>query len=142
MISVKLDEAKELMFDLSVEGIDKKLLSGKFIVKMNGVEYGFPCKINDDKIKVNIPPLNSILKEGVSGTYDVSLEMVGNNTYQVPWNGTIDLVSQPKIMAVPEQIKEDIHKDVKLKANLTSQKEIIKEDKKKATNSALRSKLS
>jgi len=144
MLQLKLDEAKELLFDLAVEGIDKKLLSGTFRMKIEGIEYGFPCEISGDKIKVSIPALSTILKEGSAGTYKATLDIVGNNTFLVPWNDTIEIKVDPKVIAKPEPVLEEVAKDVKIKAYLTSDNKIeeTKPVKKSAAkNTSLRNKL-
>lgn len=145
MLHLKLDEAKELLFDLSVEGIDKKLLSGKFRLTIDSVEYGFPCEILNDKIKVSIPALSSVLKEGMSGTYKATLDIVGNNTFLVPWNDVVEIKVDPKVIAKPEPVLEQVTKDLKIKAYLTSESKVeeeLKPVKKQITkNSSLRNKL-
>lgn len=144
MLQLKLDEARELLFDLAVEGIDKKLLSGTFRLKINEVEYGFPCTITEDKIKVSIPALSSVLKEGNAGIYRATLDIVGNNTFLVPWNDTIEIKVDPKVVAKPEPVLEEVAKDVKIKAYLTSDNKVeeTKPVKKTTTkNTSLRNKL-
>lgn len=145
MLQLKLDEARELLFDLAVEGIDKKLLSGTFRMIINGIEYGFPCEITEDKIKVSIPALSTILKEGNAGMYKATLDIVGNNTFLVPWNDTIEIKVDPKVIAKPEPVLEQVSKDLKIKAYLTSDNKVeeTKPVKKSTTakNNSLRNKL-
>lgn len=146
MIQIKSDKEKTLLFDVMVEGIDKKLLSFMFRLDVNGVEYGFPCIVEDEKIKVSIPALENILQEGTSGEYKGKLEGVGDGKYFLsPWEDIIQIMVEPKVIAKPEPIQEAVTTNVKVKAYLAAQPKVIEETKtiKKVgkQNPSLRNKL-
>lgn len=148
MIQIKSNEEKTLLFDVMVEGIDSKLLSFKFRLNVNGVEYGFPSVIEDEKIKVSIPILENILPEGTSGIFRGKLEGIGDGKYFLsPWEDSVEIKIEPKVIAKPEPIFEEKITNVKVKAYLTDSivipiEEEIKPVKKTGKqNTSLRNKL-
>ena len=147
MIQIKSDENKILYFDMAVEGIDQDQLSFMFRLNVNDVEYGFPCTIQNEKLVVSIPALENILQEGTSGIYRGKLEGIGENKYYVaPWEDSIEIKIEPKVIAKPEPIQEVVSVNPKVKAYLTSGPKVLVEEKKEKkpankVNKALRDKM-
>lgn len=149
MIQFKSNEAKTLYFDAIIEGIDSSLVSFMFRLNVEGVEYGFPCIIEEDKIKVIIPPLEKILREDISGIFNGRLDGIGDGKYFLQtWSDTVEIKIEPKVVAKPEPVAESVSPtSLKVKAYLTSDAPKILDEKKEtkkpsATNKALRDKLS
>ena len=140
MVQLKNDEMNELMFDLVVEGIETRMLSSKFRIIIDGIEYGFPCKIEGDKVKISVPALDTILKESKAGVYKARLEVVGNNAFLVPWEDEIEIKIEPKVIATVEKSHDIVTENVKVRAFLSSS--VVNEEKPKRpagkTNSGLR----
>lgn len=146
MLEIKSSETKTIYFDLVVEGIEQDLLRGMFRILVDNIEYGFPCELVGDKIKVSIPKLNDILKEGTSGIFKSKLDIMGENLLLSPWEDSIEIKVEPKVIANPEPIQEAVSINPKVKAYLTSEPKIIVEEKKEKkpankVNKALRDKM-
>ena len=144
MIQIELNKSKDLIFDLSLEGIERAQLSGMFRLTINEVEYGFKCELSDSNIKVTIPPMGKILKENIFGVFDAKLDITGSNVHLEPWHDTVEIKTQPKVITTLSSITESIQ-EPQIKASLstitpkTVDEEEVKISKKK--NSILRSKL-
>jgi hypothetical protein len=145
MLEIKSSETKTIYFDLVVEGIEQDLLRGMFRILVDNVEYGFPCELVNDKIKVFIPKLNDILKEGTSGIFKSKLDIMGENLLLSPWEDSIEIKIEPKVIAKPEPIQETVSVNPKVKAYLTSEPKVLVEEKKEKktskVNKALRDKM-
>ena len=107
MINLNINEKKSLQFDVSVSGVDMDSLKGSMKIVMEGIEYGFPIKVIDGKIVVNIPPLTTFLKEDMlkNQTLNATLEIIADDTYLVPWEDQILLESPVRVEAVVSDIK-------------------------------------
>lgn len=136
MIQLKANEAKTLQFDVLVEGIEKKLLQFKFRLQIENVEYGFPCVIEGDKIKVSIPALETILREEKPGIFQCRLEGVGDDKYFLQtWNDSVEIKIEPRVVVKPElPIEESVSpQSLKVKAYLESDKPSVVIEEKKET---------
>lgn len=91
MIKLDISKSKEVKFEMKVDGIDNKDLSGSLRLEIDGIEYGFQVHVESESISVVLPPLKNIitrkLKEGEK--ISAKLEMNGNGYYLQPWNEEI-----------------------------------------------------
>jgi hypothetical protein len=150
MITLKANEEKILFFDFVVEGTKKENMQIKFRLDILGTEYGFPGKVEDDKIQVVLPALNTILKDDVTGIFKGRLRVIcDDKIYLKPWDDDVEIKLEPKVVTeLAQTTKEDItESNIKVKAYLTSEKPKIVEEKKIEKkvvkhNSILRNKLS
>ena len=102
---------------------------------IDGIEYGFPAKISESAISVDIPRLKNIitrpLREGE--TFKAKLELVGNENHIPCWNGDVTIKSS--VMVEAKLVDKEITKKpmVKLvehkKSEPIKQKKVIQEYK-------------
>lgn len=141
---------KILLFDIAVEGIDKKNLEFWFRIYDENIAYSFKGElIEEGKVKVTIPPLADMINSkylAVSKIYPASVEVIGEGKYNViTWSDEIQLEAPPHVDVKLEHVKEEIKKimnenkkpvteDSKIKVKMTEVKEVetkLKEDVKK-----------
>lgn len=154
MITLRVDEEKILLFDIVMEGAESNELQIKFRIDMVDIEIGFPGFIEEDKIKVIVPPLNTIIKEETFGVFRGKLRIIyDNKLYMKPWEDDVELKIEPKVGAqldkvIEKEMTDDLN--VKVKAYLLSAetpKPVVQEEKKPVSvkkpikNSVLRNKL-
>lgn len=98
------DKNKVLFFDLIVEGANKTDLDIWFCIKNDNIIYSFHGEIQDDKIKIVIPPLSKMItKEYLDYTkiYPAFLKAIYENKYMViTWEGEGQIEQPIKINAV------------------------------------------
>ena len=116
MIKFDSNKTKSLSVPVLVTGTDTNKLSFNFVIEVNNVKYGFPTDNQGDNIKIVIPPLNNIIKELTTGTYNAYIEanMITEDNkgfYMKPWNKPIEIINVPNIEM---DIKEDITEEVKV----------------------------
>jgi len=99
-MKIKLDKEKLLEFEINTSGVPEEDLQGFLRFTFEGVEYGFPAKIDGSKISINIPAfqdvLNSQVKESISKNTEViakgRLDVIANgNAYVCPWSGDVEI---------------------------------------------------
>lgn len=84
MYSITLDKNKTFECSASIEGASIDNSKVRLIVETKGYSMAFTGTISSDgSVKIPIPKLKNILKEGVTG--DISLEVVVDDTLFVPW---------------------------------------------------------
>jgi len=109
MFKLNVNERKSLSFHIELSGIDHSQLEGSLKFIVDNIEYGFPVKIEQGSISVDIPALINILprdiKEGEK--LQAKLEVHGNGYFMNPWNGEFDVELPVKMEAViVEESKE------------------------------------
>lgn len=137
-MKLKINESKTLEFKMDTSGCSWEELKGYFRLTLENVEYGFPIKIEEGKVKVNIPVFKNILHENIRSslyehkevTVKARLDLIANNeVYIRPWSGNIDIeipisvklmenkktIKDTKIKVVDQDIKENIKEDKKSK---------------------------
>jgi hypothetical protein len=114
MIKLNITEKKEIKFDVSVSGIDVRDLKGSIRLQIEGVEYGFPAKVIDGTVMVEIPPLDEFVKNGLNDgqMLDAKLEIIAADTYIVPWKDVMMIEMPVRIEAVVSEVK-DIKENIK-----------------------------
>lgn len=87
MLKLNINEERPLQFEIDIQGIDHKELTGSLKFVIGEVEYGFPVEILSDQISVKVPPLNSIVKMGLTDgdVIDCRLDIFGNGFHLNPW---------------------------------------------------------
>ncbi len=147
MLKLNTDEKRTLQFEVSIQGIDYKELTGSLKFIIEDVEYGFPVKILADHIEVDVPPLDDIVLKGLvdDSVAECKLDIFGNGFYLNPWTGNFKLKTPVKMEAKmryaedivsyepPEEpVKENtpIEKSIQatLKEDTTDGKELTKEN--------------
>lgn len=90
MITFEMKKTKSLSMPILVEGIDQGMLRFKFVVDVNGVDYGFPAMQEGDTVKFVIPALEKVVKNLKEGTYNAKLEVSSitegdRGFFMMPW---------------------------------------------------------
>jgi len=132
MILIKFNEAKRIKFDVNVSGFDIKDIRGSMKLILENVEYGFPIKIMDNTIAVEIPPLNDIMKyKLVDGqSIKAQLDIIAGDTYLVPWKDMAKIDIPVTVEASMSEIK-DIMESIRPTINIEAIEEEVKEIKEK-----------
>lgn len=114
---------------IEAKGIKPQSLNFTFRIMIEGVEYGFPCKLDGNKVSVRIPPLADIVKENLeNGNYDAKLEVTGEDKYYLkPFSESIKVKIEPKVEIEIAESKEDLAQDIK-EASTVIVSSIIEED--------------
>ncbi len=108
MLSINSNETKKIKFGISISGVDARDLKGALRLNVEGVEYGFPVTIEDNKVVAVIPPLKDLIKQPIDEhkRYDVKLELIANDTYIAPWTD-VAKIKMPVSVEVAENIEEE-----------------------------------
>jgi len=144
MISLNVNESKNIEFDINVSGTDPSNIKGYLRFNKNDVEYGFPVVVEGGSVKVNIPNLSSFIKENLQDgeKVDARLDIVANgDTYIMPWTDQL-LISTPLKMEAKVKGVEDVKEskptisigkifDVEVKTDTIDEKECSKDKKRK-----------
>ena len=80
-IEFRLDESNELVFTVQVEAPEPTQPKYRFICEASGISYMFDCSVKDGSVNVIVPPMKSLIGEGV---YDARLEVIVSDKYFVP----------------------------------------------------------
>jgi len=101
MLKLSTDEKRSLQFEVSIQGIDYKELTGSLKFVVEEIEYGFPATILEDHIDVEVPPLDDIIFKGMKDgvVADCKLEIFGNGFYLNPWSGQFKFKTPVKMEA-------------------------------------------
>jgi hypothetical protein len=107
MIKLNITEKKEIKFDVNVSGVDVRDLRGSIRLQIEGVEYGFPARVVDGTVMVEIPPLDEFVKQSLHDgqTINAKLEIIAADTYLLPWEDTMMVETPPKVEATISEVK-------------------------------------
>lgn len=114
MINMNINETKGLKFGTAISGVQMRDIQATMRILIEGIEFGFPTEVLDDKIICKIPPLFDIvktdLKEGqiVKARLDVKIA----DTILQPWADSIKLITPVTVEATITE-EEDIKKEIK-----------------------------
>jgi len=130
-MKIDVTKPKFFQFNVTIEGIDYHALSGKLEFLYEDVIYAFPTKIFKDKVEVEIPPLQSIIKKHIqeSDTIFAKLEITGEMFHLPAWKGEMEIVrslfiesDDPDINDIPSKKKDKyenvLQEDVEFIRNL------------------------
>jgi hypothetical protein len=127
MLVINSNETKKLKFGVAISGVQPQDISGALRLEANGIEYGFPIKIVDDKVEVEIPALEKLVTEIDNKTkYKVKLELIANETHLVPWKDVAQ-IKTPIRVKVSENIEEEVKKVEKIQVGVTAVDEEVVE---------------
>lgn len=131
MIDLNVTEPKKIKFGVSVSGVQTRDLRGTLRLMIEGIEYGFPATIVDDKLIVEIPALEGV-KPSISDGEKLNgqLEVIAGDTFLVPWTDNFRIHRPVKVEArisEVEEIKEKKKPSAKVK--LEDEIPLLKEDK-------------
>lgn len=138
MIKINTNESKKLKFKVSVSGVQAQDLRGSMKIIMDGIEYGFPIRIDNGSVVVNVSPLTEVtgrqFKDG--DTFDSRLELIANETYLVPWTDKIKVENPVKVEATIESMEEEVTEEKKPKISVSdiSEEEDTEKDDSKMKN--------
>ena len=106
MLKLNVNEEKQLTFEVQIGGVNYDQVTSHLRIVIGEVEYGFPARVGNESITVDLPPLNKIigtkLKEGEE--VEVKLEMIADGYYLTPWQDTLK-ISNP--LVIEAKIKDD-----------------------------------
>lgn len=106
---IEFDKRKDKNLIMMVEksGVDDDNLKLTFNIEVNEIKYGFPCKIKENKVIINIPPLDSIINDLDKGLYKATLDITGNDKYFMqPFNEDIEIIDVPNVIVDKDSLKE------------------------------------
>jgi hypothetical protein len=134
-MEINSNKEKNLVFEVQLTGISPNDLSGHFRIVVDGIEYGFPAKISESSISVDIPKLKHVisrpLREGEN--FKAKLELIGNENHIPCWDGDITIKSS--VMVEAKLVDNEVSKKpvVKVVENKNQepvqQKKVVKESK-------------
>lgn len=119
-ISIVNTRDNELEFDIDIHGTNKKIPLVRFVIKDRSINYSFVCKNSEDnKWTVKIPKMAQLTKN----SYSFKLEVIIDGYYFEPFDGTIDVVAEPEIVASSVVVEHPKKPTVKM---ATKKKAVIK----------------
>ncbi len=130
MLNINSNETKKIKFGISISGVQARDLKGALRLNVEGVEYGFPIVVEDEKVVATIPPLKNLIKQPIDELkrYDVKLELIANDTYIAPWTD-VAKIKMPVSVEVAKNIEEEETKTERVTAAISSIDEEIIEEK-------------
>ena len=95
-MKLKPEETNVIEFEISVKGVNRYSLTGYLRITIDGMECGFPAKLDASTIKIEVPPLNSLIKKEFHNgdKFPAKLEIVGDGHYMEPWADDIEIDSK------------------------------------------------
>jgi hypothetical protein len=118
MITLNVQRSKQIKFGVEISGVLMEDIKGAVRLTHEGIEYGFPIKIVDNKIFVEIPPLENVIISELKDNQNMTakLEIIADDVYLTPWSDTIRIEKPIKVEAViqdTEEIEERIKPNIK-----------------------------
>ena len=124
MLTFDMKKTKSLSMPVLVEGIDQGMLRFKFVLDVDGVDYGFPATQEGDTVKFVIPALDKVVKNLTEGVYNAKLEVSSitqgdRGFFMMPWAEQVR-VKKSVTVAVEEMkdeapVQEEQEKKVNIK---------------------------
>ena len=135
MIKINVNKKKTIEFDVNVKGVQCDALHGRLSLFYEDIIYSFPADIEDGNvIKIEVPILNEIIPNiPDKHQADLKLEVVGAETYLMPWTGTAYLEHPVQVEATmrgTSKIVEEETPKIEVGEIREEEKEEKKEDKK------------
>jgi len=127
---MKLDvtKPKYFQFNANIDGIDYHTLKGRLVFIYDNVAYGFETKIFKDRVEVEIPALQDIVKKRIDTNDELScsLEIMGEGFFLNPWKEKLEIERSTYVDS-----SHVIVSDIEEKAKLNTEADEI--DKKSST---------
>ena len=101
MLQLKTNTKRNFVFEIDVQGINTEDLEGFLTIGVDNVSYGFPVKISESEVVVDMPALDEIIKRGLKheDIIEGKLEIYGNGFYLNPWSGEFQIEKPVKMEA-------------------------------------------
>jgi hypothetical protein len=102
------DKDKSISMMVETSGIeDKSILDFTFNITVDGIRYGFPCKIEEDRVKIDIPALSTIINDVKAGKYMASLDVTGDSKcFLQPFKEEVVIIKNPKMEIINNMVEE------------------------------------
>ena len=102
------DKDKNISMMVETSGIeDKSILNFTFNITVEGVRYGFPCHLEEDRVKISIPALSSIINDVKAGKYLASLDVTGDSKcFLQPFKEEVSIIKNPKVEVINNMVEE------------------------------------
>jgi len=107
---LEFDKNKEKNVQMVVEasGIDENTLDITFNVIVNDIKYGFPCKIQENRVIIKVPALGTIINDLKPGKYRSTLDITSSGKYFLqPFNEEIEIIEVPDVKIDKGSLQED-----------------------------------
>jgi len=121
MLKLNVNQEKQLTFEVQIGGIQSDQVSSFLRIVLDEIEYGFPAKVGNESIVVDLPPLRTItarkLKEGEE--VEVKLEIIADGNYLTPWKDTFT-ISNPLVIEA-KIIDDDFNASPAFKTKLVTE---------------------
>lgn len=143
MIKVSSKKPTTIGFRIEIQGNTSVPLVRFIIKNEENVGFVFKTNIYDDKVMVNLPPLNSVSNTLVEGDFNSFLEVIVDESYFIPWEGQVSVSSPVQVKATVETDVENKEKsknvfsvtassidDNKEESFINTKKQVIKEENK------------
>jgi hypothetical protein len=126
MIRINTADRKKLKFGVAVSGVQTRDINGVLRLTYEGIEYGFKTEVVDDKLAVEIPPLDNIIKEELIDGAKLSgrLEVVAEDTFIIPWTDNFKVVKPIKVEATITEDEDIPEKEISVKATVTEEEDV------------------
>lgn len=104
MLKINSNQDKEITFEVEIGGVPIDSITSKFRITLDEIEYGFPAKVLENAIIVELPALRKVLhrrpKEG--DLIQARLDLISDGNVVSPWSDSLELtefvVSEAKIL--------------------------------------------
>jgi hypothetical protein len=134
MLKINGNQDKELTFEVEIGGVSIDSISARFRLVLDEIEYGFPAKVTEKAIYVEMPSFRKVLhrklKEGE--TIQARLDLTSDGSVVSPWTDTLEItefvVSEAKLV---EEDARDKAKTLREKRDKTSENSDDARDKAK-----------
>ncbi len=136
-MKLQSNQSKQLSFDMLIENAKTEPTAKFTFICENGIELSFPCALKDGKVEVNLPELNEHVNLLPNKEYEAFLEMVVDETYQKPWEGTVT-IERPVSVRVRDLDEKTITKEKKVKATLVSEDDVSKPKQDELTKTVVK----
>jgi len=126
MYKILLDKNKLFECDIKIQGASSNNTQVRLVLETDEFSISFKGKIENDRVKVPISKLKNILKENYTGA--ISLEVIAEDTFFVPWTETYETDTHRKVEVFFNKDKEIIkeHKKPTVSVGISSNKPIAK----------------
>jgi hypothetical protein len=112
-----------MTFNLGLAGVQLRDLSGNFVLTNEGVQYGFPLTITEKNVTVEIPALDTVIKDLSEARIEAKLDIVAGDTFMTPWTDTAKIEVPVEVSAVVEDIQDETEAKPKIDIKIVEEKD-------------------
>jgi len=100
-MDLDVNKPKFFQFNVTIDGIDYSTLNGKLEFFYENVAYGFPAKVYKDRVEVEIPPLQSIIKKHILESDEIigKLDITGEGFHIEAWKNEMNIIRSLSIVS-------------------------------------------